>query len=292
MEVGNPPYQPPMKSFGGSGTGKRLWDRFLTDALDRVEDGGWLVYMHPSGWRKPDSELYHRMITEGHFKSIRMLSKQESKNIMGVSIAVDAYVWQKGTTGKTTVTDTRGVKTTWNLPKDWPYFLPNYNLREIYDAKLFDGRDPARVIFSVTLFGTYGVRREHISKTKSTKFKYPVIHAVRKSDIGYVWSSRNTDKHGSKQHFGVPKVIIGDNDQVKQAIDDFDGKYACSQHAIGLPTAGLGIKARTKLVNALTSTKFNDFLLACRWSTHQIDWRLFQYLRPDWYEGFLDNDTF
>ena len=48
--IGNPPYN----SSGNIGTGNVIWHEFTKMSLNKfLHHDGYLLYVHPSGWRKP-----------------------------------------------------------------------------------------------------------------------------------------------------------------------------------------------------------------------------------------------
>ena len=63
-----------------------------------------------------------------------------------------------------------------------------------------------------------------------------------------------------------------------------EGKYGTTQHAIGIVVEN--IEEAINVKNALMSVKFKDFLKACSWSIFRIDWRIFTYLRRDFWKDF------
>lgn len=51
--IGNPPYN----ASGATGTGNTIWQKFTTISLSKwLIPNGYLLFVHPSGWRKPDSQ--------------------------------------------------------------------------------------------------------------------------------------------------------------------------------------------------------------------------------------------
>ena len=53
LVVGNPPYN----SSGNTGTGNTIWQNFVKKSLNEfLIINGLLLFIHPSGWRKPESE--------------------------------------------------------------------------------------------------------------------------------------------------------------------------------------------------------------------------------------------
>lgn len=55
--VGNPPYNNDQKAEGKRGGGSTLWDKFVIKVLNFfLKENGYLVFVHPTLWRKPQSE--------------------------------------------------------------------------------------------------------------------------------------------------------------------------------------------------------------------------------------------
>ena len=52
--VMNPPYQEQKEGFKKTQT---LWDKFVIKTIDNLIDGGYLVAVHPSGWRNVDGKF-------------------------------------------------------------------------------------------------------------------------------------------------------------------------------------------------------------------------------------------
>jgi hypothetical protein len=51
--IGNPPYN----SSGGTGTGNTIWQDFTKISLNKLlNPNGYLLYVHPPGWRKPSTK--------------------------------------------------------------------------------------------------------------------------------------------------------------------------------------------------------------------------------------------
>jgi len=55
--MGNPPYNTSASSSGGNG-GRDLWDKFLIKSEELINYFGYIVYIHPSKWRKPENEIF------------------------------------------------------------------------------------------------------------------------------------------------------------------------------------------------------------------------------------------
>mgnify|MGYP000657265930 FL=1 len=91
-----------------------------------------------------------------------------------------------------------------------------------------------------------------------------------------MYSSRN-----DKGHFGVKKVIFGDSG-INDVIIDLEGKYGMTSHAMAIEISSE--EEGIELKKYLLSSRFKKVLNACSWSNFQIDWKLFTYLKKDFYK--------
>lgn len=59
LVVGNPPYN----SSGNTGTGNTIWQDFTKISLNKLlKTNGYLLYVHPPGWRKPNTKKENFMV--------------------------------------------------------------------------------------------------------------------------------------------------------------------------------------------------------------------------------------
>jgi len=148
--MGNPPYNPPKTETGSSGNS--IWQNFVIKSHSILNDKGYLLLVHPPGWKKPTDEIfksekfadgdYTGQIRQGQvwqvlkesgvFKFI--YTNDQKSRAMGEDFiehfpAVDYYLYQKGgdkTTCDTknvflgTIEDPKGVRLNYNLK-----YLPN-----------------------------------------------------------------------------------------------------------------------------------------------------------------------
>lgn len=54
--LGNPPFNPPKGDTGSSGNA--IWPNFVMKSFSLLKDGGYLVFVHPPGWKKPTDEIF------------------------------------------------------------------------------------------------------------------------------------------------------------------------------------------------------------------------------------------
>lgn len=54
--VGNPPYNPPKTETGSSGNS--IWQQFVFKSYYLIKKHGFLLFIHPPGWKKPTDEIF------------------------------------------------------------------------------------------------------------------------------------------------------------------------------------------------------------------------------------------
>jgi hypothetical protein len=275
LVMGNPPFQKPIHEKRKLGfVGATLWDEFVKQSLKLIKPEGYMTLIHPSGWRKPEHEMWD-VITANQILYLNINSMKQGLTLFGAGTRFNWYVLKRTKPTKTTTICDEENKT-WKLDiKKWS-FLPNGEYRLI--AKLFDWtrKTTFDVIYSSSKYET---RQPYISKTKEDVFTYPIIHMLNKDGIGYVYSNTN-----EKGHFGIPKVILTFG-RHQYPVNDYKGQYGMSQIIFGLP-----ISSKTegeKIIKGINSEKFKQIMLMTKWSTFQTEWRMFNYLRRDFYK-FLE----
>ena len=229
--MGNPPYNPPKTETGSSGNS--IWQNFVIKSHSMLNDKGYLLFVHPPGWKKPTDEVfkpekfadgdYTGQIRQGQvwqvlkdsgiFKFI-YTNDQKSKSVGEDYIdhfpAVDYYVYQKGGDKSGcdtknvflgTIEDPKGVRLNYNLK-----YLPNLITKQTQDIlhKITskEGDKPN--------FGRF--RNGKGFSVDSSKGKYKYIYTYnKKSEPKYQYSD-----------------IIGDNNiNLDKVIMNFDGGIDC-----------------------------------------------------------------
>jgi hypothetical protein len=270
--VTNPPYQAPQEAKGKRGGGSQLWHKFITKSLnDWGNDDGYVVAVHPSLWRKPNtgraicSGMFELMTHSHHMEYLEIHDTKDGMKTFGAGTRYDWYIIAKNKVGITTVKDQNGQVISVDLKeREW---LPNYSFQQVFDL-LGDG---AGVIYDRS---AYGNDKSHTSKEKSSDYPYELIHSTPKSGIKYYYSSTNENGH-----FGTKKAIFGTSG-LHDVVIDATGQYGMTDNAIALPIEDH--QDGVKLKSYLTSSEFKNILSACSWSNFRIEWRMFTYFK----EGF------
>ena len=277
--IGNPPYN----SSGRTSTGNTIWQNFTKKALNEwLLPNGYLSFVHPAGWRKPTLTskekmygLYKLMAIDNQmiYLSIHTIKDANWMFVGKVGTRTDWYLIQKKNKHTTTlVNDEENTKITIDMGDfNW---LPSYNISAIQKILAKEGEKRCPIIYNRS---NYGSDRPHTStKGKNDEFKYPVVRTIPKTGIRYLYS-----KYNDKGHFGIKKVIFADNG-LNDVIIDMKGKYATGENAMSIQVSSL--EEATELKRCLLSDKFKQFINTCIFGNFRIDWRLFHYLKEDFYK--------
>lgn len=268
--MGNPPFNTRRETKGQTGT---LWDKFILYALEKTKPEGYLVYITPQLWRKPEHKLFKKMTIDNQLTYVKILGERETSKQFHVGSRVDMYIIQ--TTDQ--YTDSIVIDETGSLAKintsQFP-FIPNYSINDIRSI-ITSENDGIRVIHDRTL---YGHDKKNVSKTQTDKFRFPVMNSMTMSGNSFLYADSD------KGHFGVPKVIlsVGRN---QYPYNDYEGKYGLSDSVFGIPISSK--EEGDQIVEAINSERFKQLIKATKWGTFQTEFRMFKYFKPDFYKDFL-----
>ena len=134
--IGNPPYQAIQISEGKRGGGDMLWDQFVIKSLDILKSNGYLCFVHPAAWRKPESDhsknkgLFELMSHENQIHYLEIHDTKDGKRVFDSGTRYDFYVLEKRKCYRDTlVKGDDGYKVLIDL-REWD-FLPNSNYKLI-----------------------------------------------------------------------------------------------------------------------------------------------------------------
>ena len=283
--IGNPPYNIPKDDTlkGGYG-GRSLWDKFVDASIDNwLNQNGYLLYVHPPSWRKPEHRLWNKMTKDNKIIYLKCYSKKEGNQIFKCSTLFDYYLLQ--ITKDNIISEIYGQdKKTYNINLEKWEFLPSGcidvisqilgNNEVIYSSSIYDTR--RKWILPIKIKES---KEEYYKRCNNESYTYPIIHNMTKEyGNGYVYSNEN------KGHFGIKKVVLSFG-EFQYPYNDYDGKYGMSQICYGLE-----IKSKEEgnnICKAINSDSFKDILKYTKWSTFQTDWRMFKYFKKDFWKEFI-----
>jgi hypothetical protein len=276
--IGNPPYN----SSGNTGTGNTIWQLFTKISLNEwLIDKGLLLFVHPPGWRKPNTErgkfygMYDLMTNDNQMIYLSIHGIKDGKQTFNCGTRYDWYIIQKKKkTDNTCVNDEHGKISSINMT-DFKW-LPNYNINTIKNILAKENEEKCPIIYDRS---NYGSDKKYTQKDKINEFKYPIIHTMPKNGVRYIYSNCS-----DKGHFGISKVIFGQTN-CKNPYVDMHGEYGMSEHSMGIEITSL--EEANKIKQCLVSDEFNFIINSCSWSNFMIDWRLFTYFKKDFWKEFV-----
>ena len=274
--IGNPPYN----SSGDTGTGNTIWQDFTKWSLKHLKKNGYLLYVHPPGWRKPNTErgkfngLYKLTTQDNQMEYLSIHGIKDGQQTFKCGTRYDWYLIQNTPKYKNTyVNDEKGI--TISIDTSDFHWLPNYNINTIKNILAKDDEETSPIMYNRT---NYGADRKHISDTKTDEFQYPCVHSTPKKGHRFMYSSVN-----NKGHFGVKKVIFGESG-IYDPIIDIDGDYAMTHGAMAIEISN--IEEGEQISKVLTSEKFQDIIKSCNFSSYRIDWNIFKDMKKNFWEYF------
>ena len=274
---GNPPYQPPSNGKKG---GKSLWPIFVEKSLGLLKPDGFLVFVHPALWRKPENELHDLMFgKQFHYLSIH--SKQEGDKVFHATTRYDWYVLQNQ--ASKTLTQVRfddGIQASLMITPSLP-FIVNH------------GGDMMEKMRQKSPFGFLRAemsceghtQREYMSKTKKDKFDYPIINSSSKTrGITVYWASKPLRNQYTQ------KVIFSNGEVIQPFYDS--GKFGTTQGGIYIPVSSK--EEGQKIVRYLKSKLVYYIIAATKWSNFETNKQIFWSIPhpKDLPENFTDADVY
>ena len=275
--IGNPPYN----ASGNTATGNTIWQDFTKKALNEwLLPNGYLLFVHPPGWRKPSTErgkftgMYDLMTKQNQMLYLEIHSVKDGLKTFNCGTRYDWYLIEKQKKYKNTILiDIDNIKNDIDLSLfNW---LPNNNILTILN--LINSHDKIKVICD---FNYSRLDKKIVSNTQTDDFIYPLIYLTPKKGIRYMYSKVN-----NKGHFGISKVIIGETG-MENAINDFEGKYGMTQDSFGIFIDNK--QDGDDIIKVLNNPIFIDLIrITCSWSNFRIDYRLFKEFKKDFWKTFL-----
>jgi hypothetical protein len=256
-----------------------IWHLFVEKSLDILADGGYLVMVHPSGWRYIDGSF--RNIFE-MFKNKQMLylelhSKSDGQKTFGASTTYDFYCLKNCNNKKLTkIKFQDGVIGNYDLSK--LKFIPNGKIDVFVKLMASDDEDKVNVLYNRS---SYGTDKKNMSSVKTDEFKYPCIYYTYADGTYKLWySSRNNNGH-----FKIPKVIFSSG--ISTPLIDSEGEFGQCQFAYGIIDS---VNNLEDIKTALLNDKFLELMKYVDGvSGQRYNYKIIATFRKDFYKQFLND---
>jgi hypothetical protein len=282
--MGNPPFNAPRTVSGTLRAAQNvmLWDTFVKLSLLKLLPGGYLAFITPQTWRKPEDPMWVAIMTGRQLGFLHILSKKQSNYYFHVLQKIDLYVIKNAApTEKSIIIDEVGKVHLYDVSA--MSFLPNYNYDDF--QRILVSKDAGiDVIYDSSAYRTELKKgaQPKVVRTKTGEYIHPVVHGITtKGPV--LWYSNTT----SRGHFGVPKVLLNKNEQ-QYPINDFEGKYGMSELTFAIP-----IQTKEEgdlIVRAINTDRFKEIIKATKWGAFQTEYKMFKYFKPDFYKEFLPKE--
>jgi len=260
--IGNPPYQPPSNDKKG---GTSIWNEFVSLSLSKLlKERGYLVFVHPALWRKPDNKLRDEMFSKQiHYLSIH--NKVEGNKLFGATTRFDYYLLENTPTYKNTRVMFEDKKEYDILiTKELP-FIPNFGW-SIFD-KVFKKLNNNGIMTNGD--SDCHTSRSYVSKIKTNEYKYDLLNSISKTKgKTFCYSSRPHKVQNNK------KVLFSNGETIVPFYDD--GELGVTQG--GLYTIVNTENEGKKLVEYLNSNLIVYLIKATKWSNFETCKQLFWYI--------------
>jgi hypothetical protein len=279
MICGNPPYN----SSGDTATGNTIWQDFTKKSLNEwLLPNGYLLFVHPPGWRKPNTErgkftkMFDLMTKQNQMLYLEIHGIKDGQKVFNCGTRYDWYLIEKTNQYKNTIiVDEDGKQNEINLCElSW---LPNSNILEINKILAKNDCERCPIMYDRTAYGAD--KKDRVSSKETPEFKYPCVHSTPKAGIRYMYSKVN-----DRGHFGVSKVIFGESGIYKPVID-MEGKYGMTHGAMAIKVDNL--EEATFISKVIESDKFDKVIQSCIFSSFRIDWNIFKEFKKDFWKEFI-----
>jgi hypothetical protein len=269
--IQNPPYQ---KSVDAS-SDKPIWHLFVDKSMDILKDHGYMVMVHPSGWRyiKTFQNIKERLLSKD-LKFLKMHSFKDGQKMFDAAINFDYYFLKNSpNTGNTKVICEDNESVDIDLSK--LNIIPSENISEIVSLIAKDGEEKVTLLSN----SSYHTQRNFMSREKTNDNIYQCIYTVKTSNLPTIrWSSLN-----SRGHFGLSKVIFARG--ASGVISDKIGEYGLTEFAYGIVDDSINIDGIKK---ALESDHFIKKIMLFKNSLgDRYNRKLIASFRKDFWRKFI-----
>ena len=273
--LGNPPFQYKKPE---NVKAQQIWHYFIKRSYEELlEDKGYLLFIHPSGWRDIDGDYENifKYITEHNLIYLSMNDYKEGKRVFDVTTNFDYYLVQN------TKTDTNITKISdidnnpiyeINLNK-WDFIPSGYF--NIFKKLLAVKKPKVNILHDWSMYET---RKPYISKEKDEVFKYPIVNTISiDKNINLVYSNIK------KGHFGISKVIWTNG--TSYPIIDKKGKYGLTQFAYAIIDDNDKLE---KIQQAMLNENFINLMKYIMFKElHKYNYKIIALFKKDFYKYFL-----
>ena len=270
--VGNPPYQTQT-----DGNSRPIWHLFVESSIKTLEDGGYLCYVHPSGWRNVEGAFKNvgNLIKSKDVEYLEIHDEKDGMNTFGAMTRYDWYVLKNSPSSKKTSVKFQDGSTK-IIDLNALSFIPNGSYNKIVSLLSGNSGNKINILYNCD----YHHQKEYVSKEKTGKFKYPVFYCINQGDKSTIFYS--SEKRG---HFGISKFIWS-NGYIPSfgCVVDPNGEYGMTQFCYAIVDEP---KNLDNIKKAFDSKAFRDLMFDCKMSENSLNRKVLALFSKDFYKDFI-----
>jgi hypothetical protein len=274
--VMNPPYQ---ELKEGNRKSQAIWNKFVIKTVDQLVESGYLVAVHPSGWRDVDGALkaIQTLLRSKQMLYLEIHNEKDGLKTFGAETRYDFYCLRNvPNTMFTKIRCQDGTIERADLSK--MEFIPN-GMYKTFEKLI--ARNDEETVTILNNRSAYGNDKPHMSKTQTDDFKYPCIYTVKNGDIPTFFYS-NTNKNG---HFGIAKLIWSNGRIISVgSLIDVNGEYGIMNFASGIVDTPENLP---RIKQAFDHKDFRALMEECSISDMAINRKIIATFRKDFWKEFL-----
>jgi hypothetical protein len=274
--VQNPPYQ---TNNEGEKKTHPIWDKFVKKAMSIVVEAGYMVAVHPDGWRAVDGRFKDtQVLLRGkQMQYLEIHNIKDGLKTFGAETTYDFYCIKNVVNSNDT--KIKCIDNTIQIANiSQMEFIPNGMFVEFQKLIAKYGDDKVDILHS---YSSYETRKEWMSREQIDEFKLPCVYMTRKDSSLALYFS-NTKQKG---HFGIPKVFWS-NGRSCSVLVDSSGQYGLTQFSYGI------VDDVENLENIKKAMEHPNFLrlmyYSCGNTGHKYHHKFISTFRKDFWKEFLD----
>jgi hypothetical protein len=271
--MGNPPFQ---DNISMNGT---LWDKFIMYSFTLLKAGGYLVFVHPSGWRNVDGKFKYiqKELLNRDIQYLEIHNEKDGVKMFKSETRYDWYVLKNSKYGGKTVIYGQD-RTFHKIDISEFEFIPNEKFELIKKLSAGPDDETANVMYSRSAYGT---DKKWISKIRTEVYRFPCIYTVTSKSVPSLrWSSTNENGH-----FGIPKLVWS-NGRITSvgSFIDKTGEYGLTQFSYAIADDPDKLES---IKTAFDTPSFRNLMEACAVGQLSINFRVLKTFKKDFYKEFL-----
>ena len=272
--IGNPPYNSGIKNAGCT-----IYEKFIEKFIKQYNK--YFSFINPPGWRKPMDincsryKLYNLMTKENHLIYLEIHDTKDGMKTFNAGTRYDWFIIDKNINNNQTLI--KGIDNKiYNIDCNKWLFIPNGNINLINKIFDFNKKNTLNVVNERYNHSN----KKYVSSIQNNIFKYTLLHSTPKTGPIYRYTNDNT-----RNGFNISKIIFGEAG-INKIILDKEGKYGLTDGCIGINITNYSNNEINNIIKALESNKFKQFLQYFSFSIFRVEWRIFNYIKKDFYKYF------